>query len=116
MDHSTFVEKYRSNELSVNVDRNKAGFMYGNPQLLPKNLRTRQALLRTVAFVGMVLGIVLFFIVTWWLALAVLLFGFIIFPVAQKSAARGVLEASLQDPYVYETAIENEVLRLRETA
>lgn len=116
MDHPIFVEKYRSNDLSVSVDRNKAGFLYGNTRLLPKKLRIRQALLRSIAFGGMVLGIILFFIVPWWLALGVLLFGFVMFPVAQKSAARGVLEASLQDPYVYETAIENEVLCIREPA
>ena len=113
MDHSTFVEKYRSRELSISVDRSKASYMYQDPHLLPQGLRTRQALFRTVAFVGLLLGIASFFFLTWWLASAVLLFGFFMFPLAQAFAARGILEASLQDEYVYENAIQNEIFLIR---
>lgn len=38
------------------------------------------------------------------------------FPVAQKNAAFGVLQASLESPRIYEVAIHSEILVIRELA
>lgn len=114
MDHSTFVEKYRTNKLEVSVDKNKAGFMYQDPGLLPQKLRKRQALIRTVGFSAVPLGIILFFFVPWWSALIVLFIGLAMFPYAQYSAAQGVLDVALKDKHVYQTALDNQVLTIKE--
>ena len=116
MEHSTFVQKYRANKIEVSVDKNKAGFMYEKPGLLPQNLRKKQALIRTGGFGGVLLGIVLFFFSPWGFALMVLFFGLFMFPYAQKSAAKGVLDASLADQYVYQAAVDNQVIVIREKA
>ena len=116
MEHSAFVEKYHSNQISVSVDKNNAGFMYKTPGVMPQNLRAKQAMFRTVAYGGSLLGIALFFFTSWWVALGVLLAGLFMFPQAQKSAARGVLEASLEHPSVYKVAVDNEVIVMREPA
>ncbi|MFC1665674.1 hypothetical protein ACFL17_08615 [Pseudomonadota bacterium] len=114
MNHSEFVEKYRSNKIAVDVDRNKAGFMYEKPGLMPQQFRVKQTVIRIFAFGGIVLGAILFFFVPWWAALGVFFIAFIMFPQAQKNAASGVLQASLQDPNVYQVAVENYVLVARE--
>lgn len=116
MEHAVFVEKYLANKIVVSVDKNKAGFMYGNPGLMSQRLRTQQAMIRTVAFGGAILGAALFFIAPWWLALGVLLVGLFMFPKAQRLAAEGVLEASLRDSSVYQVAIDNQVLVVKDTA
>jgi hypothetical protein len=114
MNHSDFVEKYHSNQIAVNVDRNKAGFMYEQPGLIPQQFRAKQAMIRTLAFGGFLLGVVLFFFIPWWAAFGVLFLGLYMFPLAQKNAAKGVLLAALQSPYVYQVAIENQVLVIRD--
>ena len=116
MNHTDFVEKYNSNQISVDVSRNKAGFMYEQPGLMPQQFRIKQAMIRTIAFVGVLLGVVLFFFVPWWAALGVLFAAFYMFPQAQKNAAKGVLLASLQDPSIYQVAVENQVLITKELA
>lgn len=116
MEHAVFLEKYLANKIVVSVDRNKAGFMYGNPALMPQRLRTQQAMIRTAALGGTILGVAMFFIAPWWLALGVLLVGLFMFTKAQKLAAEGVLEASLRDSRVYQTAINNQVLVIKVTA
>ena len=114
MEHTAFVDKYLAKKIVVSVDRNKAGFMYGDPHLMPKKFRTQQAMIRTAAFGGVLVGVALFFIAPWWLALGVLLVGFFMFPKAQMQAAAGVLEASLKDSHVYRVAMDNKVLVINE--
>lgn len=62
------------------------------------------------------LGIALFFFIPWWIALIVLLGGFASFPWAQKAAAKGVLEASLDTEYVFQLAVDNEVIKIKEVS
>ena len=114
MEHAEFVEKYRAKDVVVSVDKNKAGFMYGTPYLMPKKLRTQQALIRTAAFGVAILGVAFFFFAPWWLAVGVIVAGLALFPVAQKSAAKGVLLASLENPSVYQAAINNQVIVIRQ--
>lgn len=116
MEHSTFVQKYRSNKIEISVDKNKAGFMYKSPGLLPQNLRTKQALIRAGGVGSVLLGIILFFFSPWWLAATVLFIGLFMFPAAQKSAAKGVLEASLANQHIYYAALDNQVIVIREKA
>lgn len=114
MDYSEFVSRYHANQISVSIDKNKAGYMYERPDLMPQRLRTQQVLIRTMAFGGVLLGIVLFFFAPWWAALAILIFGLFMFPQAQRAAAKGVLIAALENPYIYQLALENNVLVIQE--
>jgi hypothetical protein len=114
MEHDEFVQKYRNGLLVVRVDREKAGFLYGKPGLMPEKLRMRQANLRAIAFGGVGLGIALFFFVEWWIAALVLIAGLMMFPYCQRRGARGVLEASLSDAGVYQVASETGVLQIDE--
>ena len=114
MDHTTFVQKYNEGEIAVDVDRNKAGFMYEQQGLMPQDLRARQTLFRTAAFGGFILGIALFFFAEWWIALGVLMLALYMFPKSQSNAAEGVLQASLRSSAVYDIAVQNEVLLIRD--
>lgn len=114
MEHSDFVTKYRAGQVSVRIDKNKAGFMYEDAYLMPRNLRTKQALIRTVAFAGIPIGLVLYFFTPWWFATIVLVLSFFLFPVAQSQAASGVLKAALENPHIYQIALEEKVLVLQE--
>jgi hypothetical protein len=116
VEHSVFVAKYRSGHITVTVEKNKAGFMYGSPSLLPKKSRTQQALLRNIAFGGVLVGFVLFFFAPWWIALAVLALGLYMFPKVQNLAARHVLEAALENPHIYQSALQKNVLIIKEQA
>lgn len=112
MEHADFVEKYNTSQIKVHVHRDKAGFLYGQPGLIPENLGATQAMIRTVAFGGLILGLALFFFVPWWVAVIVVVFALYIFPIAQKNAMKGVLEAALRDQYVYQVALERQVIVL----
>lgn len=109
MNHKDFIEKYNSGEITVNIDINKAGYMYAQSDM-PKELKRKQAIIRAFAFGGVILGFVLFFYVQWWIALGILIMALSIFPKAQKVAGNDVLQASLDNPNVYQVAIDNQVL------
>ena len=106
MDHSVFVEKYRANQIAVDVDKNKAGFLYHKPSLIPQDLLAKQEKFRTLGFGGLLLTFVLFFLMPRWVALSVLVIAIYMFTQAQKSALRGVIEAALKYLYVYKEAVE----------
>lgn len=110
MNHQTFVEKYNKQELSVNIDRDKAGFMYEKTNLMPQELRKKQAMIRFFAFFGLISSIVLFFYIQWWIALILFFVSFSIFPQIQKMAMKDVLDISLVNSDVYQAAIDNQVL------
>lgn len=111
MCHKDFVEKYNSGEITVNVDNDKAGYMYAQSDM-SKELRKKQALLRTLTFGGIILGFALFFFVQWWIAFSVLIISFFQFPKLQTIAGEDVLQASLDNPNVYQVAINNQVLTI----
>lgn len=114
IEHCDFVRKLKQNEISVYVDKNKAGYLYGANNLLSDRLRTQQALARTLAFGGVLSAIALFFLAPWWIAAVTLVFGLAMFPWAQNLAAKGVLEESIANPYVYTVAIAEGVLNIEE--
>ena len=116
MKHADFVQNYYSGSLKVHVDRNKAGHMYDYKDLIPSKLRSRQAIIRAVAILGLIAGIVLFFFVKWWIATLILVFGLLGFPKAQQDAANGVLEASLQDKNTFTFAVNNNVLKFEDNS
>jgi len=113
-DHAVFVKKYRANQIAVDVDKNKAGFLYDNPALMPRALQKKQALIRAIAFGGVLIGTTFFFFAPWCVALGVLLIGLYMFPQAQNAAAADAIEASLKDPDVYQVAVKNGVILIRE--
>ena len=116
MTHAEFVNKYRNGEIKVHVDKDKAGFLYKSSYLIPQHLRTRQAIIRTFAFALFFIGIALFFFSPWWLALFVLFVGLPLFRVCQIDAAKGVLEASLTSPHVFEVALSKKVIFISEAS
>lgn len=111
MNHSEFVEKYNSGSIIVSVDADKAGFMY-NLADIPKELKTKQALLRVFSFGGIILGITLFFYTHWWIALPILLIVLSMFPKLKNIAVNDVLQSSINNSSVYQIAIENQVLKM----
>jgi hypothetical protein len=115
MDHKAFAERLASGQISVRVDKAKAGYFYGVPGLMPSGTKKLQAIIRFAAFGGVGLGLVLFFVAPWWAAILVLFFGLYMFPHAQKSAATGVLSAAKLDPRVYELAMANGVFLISDT-
>jgi uncharacterized protein YjeT (DUF2065 family) len=114
MNHSEFRQKLQNGQIEVLVDRNKAGFMYRDPNLLPHPIRVQQAKIRTLGFGLLAIGIVLFFFVPWWIPIIVLFVGMLQFPRVTRKAAEGVLEASKLYPHVFETAVSNGVISVRE--
>ena len=114
MEHSVFVEKYRANQIAVNVNKSKVGFLYDKPGLIPQDLLEKQAKFRTLGFGGLVIAFVLFFLMPRWVALGVLAIAIYMFTQAQKNAFRGVIEAALKYPHVYQVAVENQVLLIKE--
>lgn len=89
MDHHVFVEKYRSNKIAVDVDKNKAGFMYGQPGLIPQEFRTKQALIRTFAFGGCLLCVTMFFFIPWWAALCIVRWALYVSTSPKERCERG---------------------------
>ena len=114
MEHSEFVRKLAEKEISVRVDKNKAGFMYGKPGLMPRKYRLQQTNLRAIAFGGIIVAIALFFFVDWWIPLIVLLGALYLVPKCQQAAAAGVLKASIEDPNIYQIAYDNGLFLIEE--
>ncbi|MBA2882820.1 hypothetical protein HNR65_003175 [Desulfosalsimonas propionicica] len=114
MQHSEFVRKYKNNEISVHIDKNAAGFFYQSKGFMPEHLRRKQTMTRAFGLGGLIGGAALFFFTKWYIALIVLVIGLSFFPKAQKKAAEGVLEASLEYPEIFEYASSNNVLRISE--
>jgi len=114
MTHDEFVKKFNAGQIDILIDKNLAGYLYEQPYLLPRHIRTRQAVLRTVAYAGFAISLVLFFLTPWWVASGCLLASWSMFVVCQKSAVKGVYEAVLDYSNVYQTAIIAGVLKIKE--
>ncbi len=114
MNHEQFVKAYNERTISASIDKDKAGFFYENPYLLPNSVRRRQALLRTGMFGLIAIGIVLFFFVPWYIALAVTIAGLVFSRIAQADAAKGLFESLITSEGLYKQAIDQEALVIRE--
>ena len=114
MEFDDFVEKWRKNQISVQVDKNKAGFMYEKPGIMPSKYRKKQALFRTLAFGGCIAGVVLFFFIQWWISILILFFGLWMFPKCQSAAATGVLDASLNSREIFQIAKDNGLFLIKQ--
>lgn len=112
MEHSEFVEKYKNGEINVHIDRSAAGFFYHQKGFMPERLRHRQKFMHILSFGGAGGAIVLFFYIKWYLALIALILALGLFSKNQKVAAKGVLEASLKYPSIYNYALSENVLRI----
>ena len=113
MKHSEFVEAYNTGKIAVHVDKNRAGFIYEDPYLLPQSVRSRQAKFRSLFFGLVIIGLVLFFFVKWQIALLVLVVGLLFSRKAQSDTAKGVLESALKSESVLHAAIETNVVRIQ---
>ena len=114
MEHAQFVEQFNERHISVHINKNKAGFLYRDEGLMPDNLRAKQAWLRGMAFGGLLFGLIAFFYTPWWVAAGIVLVAFLSFPYVQASGVKGILQAALQSQKVYDVAVKNKVLRVKE--
>ena len=114
MEFDDFVEKWRNNQISVRVGKNKAGFMYAKPGLMLQKYRLQQALFRTFVFGGCIAGVVSFFFVHWWISILILLFSLWMFPKCQSSTAIGVLHASLKNRTIFKIVNDNDLFLIKE--
>ena len=112
MEHSEFLEGIAAGKIDLVVDKNAAGFLYGQPGLLPEPLRRRQANVRALGIGLLILGIALFFFVPWYVGAACVLAGLVQFPRAQKLAAADVADAVMKSPMVFQHALSRNVIQL----
>lgn len=112
MDYADFVRGYNTGIVKVHIDKNTSGYLYEKPGLIPQKYRKQQALIRTLFFVGVIVGAVLFFVVEWYFALSVILFGLFMSTRAQKAATQGILETALADAVFYQLVIDKKILRV----
>ena len=110
MEHNEFLDRYNAGTLTVHVDKKAAGHRLQS--LLPRAIRLKQANRRAIGFLGLIVGIALFFLTQWWIAAMVLLASWAFLAYIQKATTSGVLEAALKHPTVYNAALEAGVLKI----
>jgi len=112
MTYDEFVDAYRNGTRFL-VDESRAGFLYGQPGLLPSGTRAKQTFIRTLFYLGTLGGIAAFFFMVWYQALGILIVGLYMSRMAQRDAASGVLKAALRHPQVYEVAMDAGVINVK---
>lgn len=97
MDFSEFVSGYQAGTVRAHVDRNQAMRVCGNSPALPRRYRTAHLILKNISLFLVLGGFISVFWVPWWASLGAVVLGLVIAPAVQKSAARFVLQYSLED-------------------
>ena len=110
MEHKEFRDRYNAGTLTVHVDKKATGQRLQS--LLPSAIRVKQANRRAIGFLGLIVGIALFFFMQWWIAATVLLASCAFLAYLRKATTSGVLEAALKHPTVYHAALEAGVLKI----
>jgi len=114
MTHKEFIKKFNDGQIDILIDKNMSGYFYEIPYLMPRHLRIRLAVLKTIGLTGFITSFILFFFAPWWVATALLFGSLYMFTVCQKSAANGVYEAVLINSQVYKAAINTNILKIAE--
>ncbi|MCB1885219.1 MAG: hypothetical protein KDG89_14680 [Geminicoccaceae bacterium] len=113
--HKEFVSKYNSGQISLDVDRSRAGFMLQDRNF-PQKARKSQAAIRTLIYAFIAIGIVSFFFLPWWVGVSLIFLGLLCAPLAQKNSAKSVLDASIENPAIYAKALEGGIIRIRDAS
>lgn len=104
--HAEFVRKYNSGELTLTVNTNAAGYLFQN---LLAEYASRQAMLRTFFFGGIIGGTIAIFFVGWWS-----LIGFVVGFFGMKSSRahtdRSVIQEAIKNPDFYRAMVEANIL------
>ena len=111
--HGALVRTVARNEMQLFVNNSKAGFLYGDPTLLPRPMRVAQARRRTTGFCLLLAGPVSFLWWPWWACLGLLVSGCFIMRLAQHLAGFHVRQAALNDPRVMMEAIARGAIRIK---
>ncbi len=110
--HGTLVRAVARGALRLRADNSKAGFLYGDPGLLPHRLRVQQARRRTLGFALLIAGPVSLLWLPWWACMGLLLSSGFAMRSAQRAAGAGVIQAALADPHVLTMAIARGAVRI----
>ena len=110
--HRTLVRAVAGNRMQLIVDTSKAGFLYGDPTLLPRPMRVAQARRRTVGFCLLFAGPTSFLWWPWWACLGLVVSGCFVMRLAQHLAGFHVRQAALGDPRVMMAAIAGKAIRI----
>ncbi len=113
MEYAEFAEGVKEGRLRYSIDKNAAGFLYGQVGLIPQGMRRRQANTRALAYGLSALGVVLFFFVPWYFALLSLGVGFYQSRRAQKLAESDVAELVTRSPAVFAAALSNKAIKVQ---
>jgi hypothetical protein len=112
MEHAQFVDAWTSGALRVSVDRSKALSVAGSNRL-PRPYLMTQLFWIWLSLLTMIAGIVSMFWLRWWIGLAIVVVGRVLFAVTKKSATQVIIRRALQDPDFYRFALERGILRWR---
>lgn len=110
--HPTMVRCIARGEMRIQADNSKAGFLYGDPKLLPRQLRAEQARRRTLGFGLLVAGPASLVWWPWWVCVGLVLAGLFALRFAQRAAGAGVIKAALADHRVMTEAIARGAVRI----
>lgn len=116
MDFSEFVSGYHDGTVRAQVDRDRATRVCDNSPALPRRYRTAHLLLKNIMFLLIAGGLISLFWVPWWAGLCAVVMGVLIVPAVQKSAARFVLQYSLEDESFFRQMQDAGVLRVERTS
>jgi hypothetical protein len=99
-----FVERYRRQEIKTWVDRNK-GHALLKSQFGPSNWRVTLKLVTCLTLSIFPAAILLFFFVSWWIPVILIVLAFMFLRAIREEAAKAVIETSLTDPEFYSHAV-----------
>ena len=105
--HSSFVERYNSNDLALRINTNAAGFAFQG--ILKREYGGKQAMHRTFYFGGLLVGFIAIFFVGWW-SLIGFLVGFIGLKSSRAHTNKSVIQESLKNPAAYEAFVKAKIL------
>jgi hypothetical protein len=112
LDFSDFVSAYRAGTVQVHVDRSQAMRVCGDSPALPRRYRNAHLIGRNTSVLLVLGGLISVIWIPWWASLAAVVLGLLLAPRVQKSAARFVLQYSLEDEAFFRQMLEAGVLVL----
>lgn len=115
MDFSEFVSGYHDGTVRAHVDRDRASRVCDDSPALPRRYRTAHLMRKNSMFMLILGGFVSLFWAPWWAGLGAVVLGVLIAPTVQKSAARFVLQYSLEDESFFRQMQDAGVLKAERT-
>lgn len=113
MNHSEFVDGWKSGKIAVDVDRSKA-LKIASSKVLPKRYQTAHMFWSWVWMLSIPAAFALMYFYTWWAGLLSLV---VVTPTlsnsTKKSAMQFMIDHSVENPEFYELAVAEGVLRVQ---